>query len=150
QELLRRSIRPRGRRGVSARACPREIRPAAARGAARDRRRADAVEARTVRRRAGEARSAIRPALAALPFLAAVASHSTAPQTKTSAEVLLNERMAAVLLRQEQPVDAERAYRDVIKDDPNNPDLYDGLGSALLMQGRFHEALDQFDHAVKL
>ena len=33
-------------------------------------------------------------------------------------------------------MDAERAYRDVLKDDPNNPDLYDGLGSALLMQGR--------------
>jgi len=78
------------------------------------------------------------------------ACKSTPAPSKTSAEVLLNERMAAVLLRQDQPVDAERAYREVLKDDPNNPDLYDGLGSALLMQGRVKEALEQFDKAVKL
>ena len=48
--------------------------------------------------------------------------------------------MAAVLLREGQAVDAESAYREVLKDDPNNPDLYDGLGSSLLMQGRVKEA----------
>jgi tetratricopeptide (TPR) repeat protein len=90
-------------------------------------------------------------AVAAALVAGAVAGCShTAPSSKTSAEVLLNERMAAVLLRQEQPVDAERAYREVLKDDPNNPDLYDGLGSALLMQGRIKEAVEQFDRAVKL
>ena len=75
-------------------------------------------------------------------------SHSTS-KPKTSAEVLLNERMAAVLMREGQAVEAERAYREVLKDDPNNPDLFDGLGSALLMQGRAREAVESFDKAVK-
>ena len=58
--------------------------------------------------------------------------------------------MAAVLLREGQAPEAERAYREVLKDDPKNPDLYDGLGSALLMQGRVKEAVGEFDHAVKI
>jgi tetratricopeptide (TPR) repeat protein len=58
--------------------------------------------------------------------------------------------MAAVLLRQGQAVDAERAYRDVLKEDPGNPDLHDGLGSALLMQGRARDAMEEFDRAVKM
>jgi tetratricopeptide (TPR) repeat protein len=74
----------------------------------------------------------------------------TPSTAKTSAEVLLNERMAAVLLREGQAMEAERAYREVLKDDPNNPDLYDGLGSSLLMQGRVKEAVEQFDRAVKI
>lgn len=80
--------------------------------------------------------------------LAAACSQS-APKPKTSAEVLLNERMAAVLLREGQAAEAERAYRDVLRDDPNNPDLFDGLGSSLLMQGRAREAIESFDKAVK-
>jgi tetratricopeptide (TPR) repeat protein len=63
--------------------------------------------------------------------------------------MMLNERGAAVLLREGQAVDAERAYREVLKQDPNNPDLFDGLGSALLMQGRPKEALEWFDKSVK-
>lgn len=58
--------------------------------------------------------------------------------------------MAAVLLREGQVLEAERAYREVLKDDPNNPDLYDGLGSCLLMQGRVREAAEEFDRAVKI
>ncbi len=91
------------------------------------------------------------PALTALALVAGTAAGcSSQPKpAKTSAEVLLNERMAAVLLRQGQAVEAERAYRDVLKDDPKNPDLQDGLGSALLMQGRSKEALVFFDEAVE-
>jgi Tfp pilus assembly protein PilF len=90
--------------------------------------------------------------LAALVSVAgALAGCSSSPsQPKTSAEVLLNERMAAVLLSEGQALEAERAYREVLKDDSNNPDLYDGLGSSLLMQGRVKEALESFDEAVKL
>ena len=36
----------------------------------------------------------------------------------------------------------------MLKEDPKNPDLFDGLGSALLMQGRSKEALASFDEAV--
>jgi tetratricopeptide (TPR) repeat protein len=95
-----------------------------------------------IRRRAGVA--------ALLMAAGALAGCSQTPaSSKTSAEVLLNERMAAVLLREGQALEAERAYREVLKDDPNNPDLYDGLGSALLMQGRVKEAVGEFDRAVK-
>lgn len=58
--------------------------------------------------------------------------------------------MAAVLLREGQAPEAERAYREVLKDDPNNPDLYDGLGSSFLMQGRPKDAVESFDRAVKI
>jgi tetratricopeptide (TPR) repeat protein len=97
----------------------------------------------------------IRRRAAALALLAVgagalAACASKPPQAKTSAEVLLNERMAAVLLREGQATEAERAYREVLKDDPDNPDLYDGLGSSLLMQGKIKDALEQFDKAVKI
>lgn len=80
---------------------------------------------------------------------AAACSHASKPSTKTSAELLLNERMAAVLLREGQAAEAERAYRDVLKDDPNNPELWDGLGSSVLMQGHAKDSLEWFDKAVK-
>ena len=75
---------------------------------------------------------------------------STSGGTKTSAEVLLNERMAAVLLRDHRFHDAETTYRDVIRSDPKNPELYDGLGVALIMQSKVRDSLDPFDRAVKL
>ncbi|HTO88016.1 MAG TPA: tetratricopeptide repeat protein [Thermoanaerobaculia bacterium] len=95
------------------------------------------------------ARRALLAVLALLAGASAGCSHSP-PKPKTSAEVLLNERMAAVLLREGQAPEAERAYREVLKDDPNNPDLYDGLGSSLLMQGRAKEAVEAFDRAIKI
>jgi len=67
-----------------------------------------------------------------------------------SAEVLLNERMAAVLLREGRLAEAERAYRDVLPNDSKNPEVHDGLGVSLLMQGRFKEASSSFDRAVDL
>ena len=82
--------------------------------------------------------------------LAASGCGSTSGPTRTSAEVLLNERMAAVLLRDGRFHDAETAYREVIRSDPRNAELYDGLGVALLMQGKVKEALEPFDKAVKL
>jgi Tfp pilus assembly protein PilF len=91
-----------------------------------------------------------RAAAAAILAGAAACSHQSKPQPKTSAEVLLNERMAAVLLSEGQAAEAERQYREVIKDDPNNADLYDGLGSSLLMQGRPKDAAESFDKAVKM
>jgi tetratricopeptide (TPR) repeat protein len=75
---------------------------------------------------------------------------STSGPTKTSAEVLLNERMAAVLLRDGRFTDAENTYRDALKSDPRNPELYDGLGVALLAQGKVGESLDNLDKAIKL
>ena len=38
------------------------------------------------------------------------------------------ERMAQVLLRENRPAEAEKAFREVIKDDPKNPEVQDGLG----------------------
>ncbi len=78
------------------------------------------------------------------------ACHQKPGATKTSAEVLLNERMAAVLLRDGRYHDAEVAYRDVMRSDPKNADLQDGLGVALIMQSKVREALDPFDKAIKL
>ena len=75
---------------------------------------------------------------------------SGASATHTSAEVLLNERMAAVLLREGRAREAEAAYRDVIRSDPKNADLRDGLGVALMIQGHIRESLEEFDRAVKL
>lgn len=93
-------------------------------------------------------------ALAALLLPAGCGTSSSAGSssrgTKTSAEVLLNERMAAVLLREGNYRDAETAYREVLKSDPKNPELHDSLGVALLMQGKVRESLDPFDRAIKL
>ena len=46
--------------------------------------------------------------------------------------------------------DAEKAYREFSKNDPKNPDAYDGLGVALLYQGEYRGALVSFNKAVKL
>jgi Tfp pilus assembly protein PilF len=67
---------------------------------------------------------------------------------KTSAELLLNERMAQVLLRDGRPVEAEKAFRDCLKDDPKNPEVLDGLGVAMVMQGRYKDALVPLDKAL--
>ncbi len=80
----------------------------------------------------------------------AIGCHQKPGATKTSAEVLLNERMAAVLLRDGRYHDAEVAYRDVLHSDPKNADLQDGLGVSLIMQNKVREALEPFDRAVKL
>ncbi|HEY1252315.1 MAG TPA: tetratricopeptide repeat protein [Thermoanaerobaculia bacterium] len=69
---------------------------------------------------------------------------------KTSSELLLTERMAQVLLRDNQPVDAERAFREVLKYDSRNAEALDGLGNALTMQGRFKEAITYLDKAVSI
>src|SRR5262249_36489618 len=150
QEFLGSAVRSRRGPGLPARARPREVRSSAARtglGAGRGARGpapAGALRsARPARRRSFAAAAAILAA-------AAACSHQSKPQPKTSAEVLLNERMAAVLLSEGQAAEAERQYREVLKDDPNNADLYDGLGSSLLMQGRPKDAVEPFDKAVKM
>jgi tetratricopeptide (TPR) repeat protein len=84
-----------------------------------------------------------------LAVLAACGSGTSGP-TKTSAEVLLNERMASVLLHEGRFADAETAYRDVLHSDPKNPELHDGLGVCLMMQGKFRDSLDPFDRAIRL
>ncbi len=84
----------------------------------------------------------------ALPFVPGCSSGGA--KSQTSAEVLLNERMAAVLLREGRAHEAEVAYRDVLKSDPKNPELHDGLGVSLLIQGQVRQALESFDRAVKL
>jgi len=91
----------------------------------------------------------------ALPLVAATVLAILLPgcaSTKktSSAEVLLNARMAAVLLREGRAVEAERAYRDVLPHDSKNAENHDGLGVALLMQGRSKEAFSSFGRAVEL
>jgi len=79
--------------------------------------------------------------------LAAACTHA---KPKTSAELLLNERMAQVLLRDGRPVEAEKAFKECLKDDPKNPEVLDGLGVALLMQARYKDSLVPFDKAVAI
>jgi Flp pilus assembly protein TadD len=79
-----------------------------------------------------------------------LAAGCSSTKKKTEAEVLLTERMAQVLLRDNRPVDAEKAFREVLKEDPKNPEVWDGLGLSLLMQGRFRDALEPLDKAVSL
>jgi Tfp pilus assembly protein PilF len=74
----------------------------------------------------------------------------TPKPSKTSAELLLNERMAQVLLREGRALEAEKAFREVIKQDPKNPEVHDGLGVALLMLGRYQDALAPLQKAVQL
>ncbi|HTY41083.1 MAG TPA: tetratricopeptide repeat protein [Thermoanaerobaculia bacterium] len=87
-----------------------------------------------------------RRTAAALLVLAAAACTKTKP--KTSAELLLNERMAQVLLRDGRPAEAEKAFKECLKDDPKNPEVLDGLGVAMLMQARYKDSLVPFDKAV--
>jgi Flp pilus assembly protein TadD len=93
-----------------------------------------------------------RWSLSVAAALLAVLAAGCSSQAKKpgSAEVLLNERMAAVLLREGRPAEAERAYREVLPNDSKNPELHDGLGVSLLMQGRFKDAFSSFDRAVDL
>ena len=90
------------------------------------------------------------PALAAATLLAIFLPACASSKKSSSAEVLLNARMAAVLLREGRAVEAERAYRDVLPHDSKNPENHDGLGVSLLMQGRFKEAFSSFDRAVDI
>jgi tetratricopeptide (TPR) repeat protein len=92
-------------------------------------------------------RRGLVPAAAAL--LVALTACSASKKTG-SAEVLLNERMGAVLLREGRAVEAERAFREVLPHDSKNPEVHDGLGVSLLMQGRFKEAYSCFDRAVDI
>jgi tetratricopeptide (TPR) repeat protein len=91
-----------------------------------------------------------RRTASALAGLLLVVSACSSPKKTGSAEVLLNERMAAVLLREGRAVEAERAYRDVLPHDSRNPEVHDGLGVSLLMQGRYKEAYSSFDRAVEI
>lgn len=93
--------------------------------------------------------SARGPACALAALLLTAPACSTNKKTG-SAEVQLNERMAAVLLRDGRAVEAERAYREVLPNDPKNPEVHDGLGVSLLLQGRYKESYSSFDRAVNL
>jgi tetratricopeptide (TPR) repeat protein len=87
---------------------------------------------------------------AAILVLAGGESCSSSSKTPKSAEVLLNERMAAVLLQSGQCSDSEKAYQNVLQNDPKNPELLDGLGVALLCQAKTKESIEAMDRAVKL
>jgi Tfp pilus assembly protein PilF len=82
--------------------------------------------------------------------LASAAGCQKITKPKTTSELLLTERMAQVLLRENQPIEAERAFRDVLKYDSKNASAHDGLGLSLMMQARFKEALISLDKAVSL
>jgi Flp pilus assembly protein TadD len=92
----------------------------------------------------------MRRALALL-VVVGLAGNACAPKKpKTNAEILLTVRMAQVLLRDNRPAEAEKAFREVLKDESKNPEIWDGLGVSLLMQQRYKEALDPLQKAVKL
>jgi tetratricopeptide (TPR) repeat protein len=82
--------------------------------------------------------------------LGGVAGCQSSAKKHTSAEAMLDLRMAQVLLREGRYADAEKAYRDFLKNDSRNPDAYDGLGITLLSQGENKGALDAFNQSVKL
>jgi len=87
----------------------------------------------------------------AVAVAVAIAAAACAPKKpKTNAEILLTVRMAQVLLRENRPTEAEKAFRDVLKDDSKNPEIWDGLGVSLLMQQRYKEALDPLKKAVSI
>ena len=88
--------------------------------------------------------------MAAALFVTLTPACATRTKKTGSAEIMLNERMAAVLLREGRAAEAERAYRDVLPNDSKNPEVHDGLGVSLLMQGRFKDAFNSFDRAVDL
>ena len=87
---------------------------------------------------------------AGVAALALLAAGCPKAKPKTSAELLLNERMAQVLLRDNRPAEAEKAFRECLKDDPKNPEVLDGLGVAMLMQARYKDSVAPFDKAVAL
>lgn len=89
-------------------------------------------------------------AAAGVAVLALGAAGCPKAKPKTSAELLLNERMAQVLLRDGRPAEAEKAFRECLKDDPKNPEVLDGLGVAMLMQARYKDSLVPFDKAVSI
>ncbi len=91
-----------------------------------------------------------RRAAVALAVVALAAACAPAKKGKTPAETLLTQRMAQVLLRDGHAVDAEKAFRDALKDDPKNPEVLDGLGVSLVMQGRYQDALPSLQKAVQL
>ena len=96
------------------------------------------------RSRGGVARTA------AGALLALLATGCPSPKVATPAEVMLNERMAAVLLHDGKAHEAEQAYREALRSDSKNPEIHDGLGVALLMQHRLAECLASFERAVRL
>jgi Tfp pilus assembly protein PilF len=67
-----------------------------------------------------------------------------------SSELYLTERMAEVLLQQGNAIEAESAFTKVLKQDPDNPEMRNGHGLALLMMHRYKDALGEFDRALKL
>ena len=89
-------------------------------------------------------------AVLALAVAAVLATGCPRAKPKTSAELLLNERMAQVLLRDGRPVEAEKAFKDCLKDDPKNPEVLDGLGVSMVMQGRYKDALVPLDKALAI
>lgn len=88
-----------------------------------------------------------RAIVLAAAFLAACSANS---KKMPSSELMLTERMATVLLQQGNFMEAEGAYRRVLVQDPDNPDMRDGHGLSLLMLGRPQEAREEFDRALKL
>jgi len=86
----------------------------------------------------------------ALALVALFAPGCQRTKPKTSAELLLNQRMAQVLLRDGRPVEAEKAFKDCLKDDPKNPEVLDGLGVSMVMQGRYKDALVPLDKALAI
>ncbi|HKB71342.1 MAG TPA: tetratricopeptide repeat protein [Thermoanaerobaculia bacterium] len=91
-----------------------------------------------------------RALLAAAAGTALLSGCSSGPKKMPSSELYLTERMATVFLQQGNANEAENAFRQVLVDDPDNPEMRDGHGLALLMLGRPKEARDEFDRALKI
>ena len=95
-------------------------------------------------------RSVVPARVSAVVLLTLLGAGCASRKTTTPAELMLNERMAAVLLHDGKAQEAEQAYREAARSDPKNSEVHDGLGAALLMQHKYGECVTAFDRAVKL
>src|SRR5215472_12309601 len=81
---------------------------------------------------------------------AAFSACSNSSKPMPSSELYLTERMATVLLQQGNAAEAEVAFKKALAQDPENPEMRNGYGLSLLMLGQAHDALQQFDMALKI
>ena len=98
----------------------------------------------------GAVRAARRIGVALAISRADVASRRAGPERRRRRPRSPEQRMAPAPPARRPSVDAEKAFREALKYDPKNPEVLDGLGASLVMQGRYQEALPSLQKAVEL
>ena len=78
------------------------------------------------------------------------ASSQTATEAAEDAAARSELALARLSERRGQPEHAERLYQRLVEKDPQNPAPYHRLGVMRAEQGRFQEANEQFDQALRL